>query len=59
MLEPTPPKSRALESVAEKPMSANWDCRLQSFIKDKSKLRTLHLKTISANAPDRKTWFKK
>jgi hypothetical protein len=57
MAETTPPNHEPWNQLLKAHVSSTGIVNYKGFIKDKSKLDT-YLKTISTNAPDRRTWSK-
>lgn len=57
MAATTPPSYKAWNELLKAHVSADGKVNYKGFIKEKAKLDA-YLKTISANAPDRKTWSK-
>jgi len=57
MPETTPPSHKAWNELLKANVNSDGTVNYKGFIKEKSKLET-YLKSISENAPDRKTWSK-
>ncbi|PZX61071.1 uncharacterized protein DUF547 [Algoriphagus ratkowskyi] len=57
MADTSPPSHKAWNELLKANVSADGKVNYKGFIKDKAKLET-YLKSISENAPDRKTWSK-
>ncbi|TXE10256.1 DUF547 domain-containing protein [Algoriphagus aquimarinus] len=57
MAETTPPSHKAWNELLKANVSADGTVNYKGFIKEKAKLEA-YLKSISENAPDRKTWSK-